>query len=46
MFYEEQLEKEINFDRAKHEKKPLKDKKDDNESLQKRLCQEKYVSFF
>ena len=33
LFYEEQLEKEINFDRSKHGKKPLKDKKyydDDN----------------
>ena len=32
LFYEEQLEKEINFDRKKHGKKPLKDKKDDDDN--------------
>lgn len=33
LFYEEQLEKEINFDRSKHGKKSLKDNKyDDNDN--------------
>ena len=31
LFYEGQLEKEINFDRSKHGKKPLKDKKYDDD---------------
>ena len=30
LFYEEELKKEINIDREKHGKKPLKDKKDDD----------------
>lgn len=32
LFYEEQLEKEINYDRSKHGKKPLKEKEDDGDN--------------
>lgn len=38
LFYEEQLEKEINIDREKHGKKPLKDKKNDDDNNDNGNC--------
>ena len=44
LFYEEQLKKEINEDRAKHNRKPFKDKDDDDDGGEATGSEEKTVT--